>query len=79
MFQISGYRKLFINYRKSYKYLPMMADMCMCCFRVRLVERGAPQSLPLMESGKVRCSIPVVCEVLVKGILTVCLNYSLFF
>lgn len=22
-------------------------------FRVRLVERGAPQSLPLMESGKV--------------------------
>lgn len=30
--------------------------MIVCDFcRVRLVERGAPQSLPLMESGKVRC------------------------
>lgn len=26
------------------------------CYRVRLVERGAPQSLPLMESGTVRPS-----------------------
>lgn len=45
-------------------------------FRVRLVERGAPQSLPLMESGKVRCSIciPVVSiqfvKCLVKDMLT---------
>ena len=34
----------------------MCAYVCDLC-RVRLVERGAPQSLPLMESGKVSCNI----------------------
>lgn len=47
----------------------MCASVCGFC-RVRLVERGAPQSLPLMESGKVRCYIctPVV--------LTQLMNYE---
>lgn len=38
------------------------------CFRVRLVERGAPQSLPLMESGKVGY---IMC-------ITSCVNCKIF-
>lgn len=34
----------------------MFFNVSLCSCRVRLVERGAPQSLPLMESGKVRRS-----------------------
>ncbi|GAA6079883.1 disco-interacting protein 2 homolog A isoform X1 [Tachysurus ichikawai] len=33
---------------------------CFTCFRVRLVERGSPHSLPLMESGKILPGVKVI-------------------
>lgn len=35
------------------------------CFRVRLVERGSPHSLPLMESGKVSLSVVAMTPVFI--------------
>ena len=37
--------------------------VCVCVLRVRLVERGAPQSLPLMESGTVSEHIQFVSDI----------------
>ena len=62
--------------------LMYLCPMCVCvrvrlrvCFRVRLVERGAPQSLPLIESG-------TVSEKLLGGAVKkhepACINFTQF-